>query len=171
MKTVISHKFLAATFGVVAATLVSASAYAASVTGNASAVVATPIAISEVTAMSYGNIAGSGAVGTAVLDTADGLTVTGGVTALSGSTPASGAFSVTGQGTSTYSITLPTSVTLTGPGAATMTITGLGHSAGATPALAAGAASFKIGGSLAVGINQAAGTYASGAFPVTVNYQ
>jgi len=171
MNTVISSKLAAAAVGVVAASLVSASAFAADATGSASAVVAAPIAITAGTAMTFGNVAVGAAGGTAVLTTADALTVTGDVSALSGVTPASGAFNVTGEGTSAYSVTLPTTISLTGPGTA-MTISTIGHSAGASPALLAGASSFKIGGTLAVGAAQAPGTYSSaGGFTVTVNYQ
>jgi len=169
MKTLISKKLAVVTAGIISATLMATSAQAASVTATASAEVKTPIAITAGAPLNYGNIAVGATGGTAVLTTADALTVTGDVSALTGVTPTSGAFSVSGSGASTYSITLPTTVSLTGPGPA-MTVSALSHNAGATPALSLGAAAFKVGGTLTVGAAQTIGVY-SGSYAVTVNYQ
>jgi len=145
----------------------SGAAHAASVTASASATIATPIAISQTTAMNFGTVVASAATGTAVLATNSALTVTGGVQALGG-TPAAAAFSVTGQSGATFAITLPTTATLTS-GANTMSLGTFAHSAGATPTLTGGSSAFNVGATLSVGANQAAGAY-SGTYAVTVNY-
>jgi len=168
MNTIFSRTRTLAVAGVIGASVFAVNAQAASVTGSASADVRTPIAITAGAAMNFGNIAVGAIGGTAVVDTADALSVTGDVSGLSGVVPASGAFSVTGQGTSTYSITLPTTIALTS-GANTMTVSALNHNAGLTPALAAGAATFKVGGTLTAAGGQATGTY-TGSYSVVVNY-
>ena len=75
---------------------------------------------------------------------------------------------MTGEGANTYSITLPSSATLTS-GGDTMTIDTFNHDAGGTPTLSGGSDTFNVGATLNVGATQAGGTY-SGTFSVTVNY-
>ncbi len=87
---------------------------------------------------------------------------------LLGGTPAAASFNVTGDGNANYSITLPSSTTLSS-GGDTMTVDTFNHDAGATPTLAGGADTFNVGATLNVGATQAVGTY-SGTFDVTVNY-
>jgi hypothetical protein len=87
---------------------------------------------------------------------------------LLGGFPAAASFDVTGEGANTYSITLPSSATLTS-GGNTMTVDTFTDDAGATPTLAGGSDAFNVGATLNVGATQVAGTY-SGTFAVTVNY-
>ena len=87
---------------------------------------------------------------------------------LLGGTPAASSFDVTGEPGQVYSITLPSSATLTS-GANTMTVDTFTHDSGATPSLVAGSDTFNVGATLNVGAAQAAGSY-SGTFAVTVNY-
>ncbi len=68
----------------------------------------------------------------------------------------------------TYSITLPSSATLTS-GGDTMTVDTFTHDAGGAPTLVFGSDTFNVGATLKVDPNQAVGTY-SGTFAVTVNY-
>ncbi len=70
----------------------------------------------------------------------------------------------------TYSITLPSSATLTS-GGNTMTVDTFTHDEGALPKLPSGTGSetFNVGATLNVGAVQAGGTY-SGTFAVTVSY-
>ena len=77
-------------------------------------------------------------------------------------------FSVTGEGSQTYAITLPSSATLTS-GGNTMTVDTFTHDAGGSPTLSGGSDSFNVGATLQVGGSQAAGVY-SGTYAVTVNY-
>ncbi len=142
-------------------------------TASTTATIIGPIAITKDVDMSFGNVAVSPTLGgTVVLPTAGARTLTGGVTlpVITGTvTPAS--FTVTGEGTSTYSITLPSSaITLTGP-SGTMSVDNFVSTPSGTGTLTAGTQIVKVGATLNVGSAQAAGTYtnASGLF-VTVNY-
>ena len=85
-----------------------------------------------------------------------------------GGTPAAASFDVTGEGNEVFSITFPSSATLTS-GANYMTIDTFKHDAGGNPKLSGGSLTFNVGAKLHVGAAQAEGTY-SGTFAVTVNY-
>jgi hypothetical protein len=144
-----------------------------SATATTSATVITPIAITKTTDMNFGNIAVSPTVaGTVVLAPAGTRTKTGGVTlpAVAG-TVAAAAFNVTGLGTSTYSITLPSSITLNGVPSGTMTVNTFTSTPSGTGALTAGAQTVSVGATLNVAAAQAAGTYSNTTdMTVTVNY-
>lgn len=154
----------AATFGF------TGSAFAASASATASATIVQAITLSNTAALNFGSIAPSTAGGNVVVGTADTRTTCAGGNFCSG-TVTSASFTVAGAPSYNYSITLPaTAASLTGPGTA-MSVGSFAHSAGATPALnASGSASFKVGGTLAVGGGQTAGSY-SGTFSVSVDYQ
>jgi hypothetical protein len=142
-------------------------------TASTSATIITPIAITKDVDMNFGNIAVSPTLGgTVVLPTSGPRTKTGGVTlpVVTGTvTPAS--FTVTGEGNSTYSITLPSSAITLTSGAASMTVENFISSPSNTGQLSSGTQEIKVGATLNVGAAQAAGTYSneSGLF-VTVNY-
>jgi hypothetical protein len=140
-------------------------ALAASATGSASATIAQPIAVSETTSLNFGTVTTSASAGTAVVSTASGLTTTGGVAAFGG-TPSAAAYSVTGEGSSAFTVSLPTTATISS-GANTMTVDTFTHNAGA--ALSGGSATFNVGATLNVGANQPSGAY-TGTYTVTVNY-
>ena len=82
------------------------------------------------------------------------------------------AFTIEGEGAATYSVTLPSSVSLAGNGTA-MTVATFtstpGDGALSGNAGAVGTQTLLVGGTLAVGASQAAGSY-SGDFDVTVAY-
>jgi len=151
---------------VMAAALYAGQAQAAnSVTAGASVEIAAPVSIVQDTALAFGNVGPSAASGTVTVSIAGAKSVTGGVSDLGGS-PAAGAFTVTGASGATYSVTIPGTVSLTGPGTAmevTLTDPGSGTLTGGTD-------TFNVGGTLAVGANQTAGSY-SGTYTVSVNYQ
>ena len=142
-------------------------------TASTTATIITPIAITKDVDMSFGNIAVSPTLGgTVVLPTAGARTLTGGVTlpVVTGTVSAA-SFTVTGEGNSTYSITLPSSaITLTAP-SGTMTVENFLSTPSNTGALSGGTQEIKVGATLNVGASQPAGAYtnASGLF-VTVNY-
>ena len=142
-------------------------------TASTTAVLITPIAISKTTDMHFGTVAASGTSGTVILDYADGRTTTGGASLPSGSTlQKTAVFAVTGEGTSGFSISIPSSpITLTGSVSGTMTVSSFLADLGASSSLVAGAKTVKVKATLNVGAGQAAGTYtnASDLF-VTVNY-
>ena len=154
----------------VLAAIYSQTAFAADATGNASATVLAPLAISENTAMDFGNVAGdSGSATTVVLTTAGATSSADGAYAQNGS-GAAGVFDVTGATGLAYDINLPTvAVTLTS-GANTMTVDTFTDDTGGTGTLVGGADSFNVGATLNIGAAQAAGAY-SGTYTVTVNYQ
>ena len=144
-----------------------------SATATTSATVITPIAISKTVDMNFGNIAVSPTIaGTVVLGTGGTRTKTGGVTLPAvGGTVTAAAFSVTGLGTSTYSITLPSTITLNGSPSGTMTVNSFVSNPSGTGALTAGAQTVLVGGTLNVAAAQAAGVYSNTTdMTVTVNY-
>ncbi len=118
--------------------------------------------------MDFGTVVPTANPGTVTVTPAGARTCSADVDCLGG-TPAAASFDVTGKGNANYSITLPSSTTLTS-GANTMTVDTLNHDAGASPKLPVGGSeTFNVGATLHVGATQAAGTY-SGTFAVTVNY-
>ena len=145
---------------------------------TAGAVIITPIVLSEVTPLHFGVMAVlSGTPGTCVLSSTGVRTATGGVN-LSAQTPAAtnAAYSVTGQASTTYALTLPGSITVSDGGGSTMTISnllarfnGVGADAVTSTLSAGGTDSFTVGGTLTVAAGQAAAAYA-GTFDVTVAY-
>ncbi len=142
-----------------------------SATASAGATIITPIAIAKNVDLNFGNVAPSATVvGTVTLSTAGTRTNSGASLPTAAGTVTAAKFTVTGSGTSTFTITLPADnvVKLTGAGTA-MNLTGFNHDAGVTPVLVGGTKSFQVGATLNVGINQTAGAYAA-TFPVTVNY-
>jgi hypothetical protein len=152
----------------------SSHAFAASqVTANASATVLSPISIAKVDDMSFGSfIAGPTAAGTVAL-TAESTTSRTGTSVVldTGSPGAAAKFSVTGLSNGVFSITLPTSVTLTTTGSGTMTVDTFTTDLSLTAATLSvgGTADMYVGATLQVGAAQAEGTY-TGTFDVSVNY-
>jgi hypothetical protein len=142
-------------------------------TATATATVITPISITKNADMSFGNIAvQAGTGGTVVLAPAGTRTSTSGVTLPSTTgTVAAAAFTVTGSGSLTYAITLPTSVTLTHSGGVeTMTAGSFTSNPSTTGTLSSGTQDIAVGATLTVAAGQLGGVYTSGNFNVTVNY-
>jgi hypothetical protein len=138
----------------------------ATATANASATIVTPISISKNTDMNFGNVATDGSVGTVVLTPAAGRTPSGGVTlpATAGTVTAA-SFTISGSGSYTYAITLPSSVIITS-GSDQMTVDNFTSTPGTT-----GTLTITIGATLNLVASQAEGTYTSDTpFAVTVNY-
>ena len=126
--------------------------------------------------MNFGNVAVSASLaGTVVLLPAGTRSTggAGGVTLPSTTGIVAGAdFTVSGQASYTYAITLPTSATLTDGGSHTMTVNTFTSTPATTGTLSTGGTQdLKVGATLIVTAGQMAGTYtnASGV-PVTVNY-
>ncbi|HCT94873.1 MAG: hypothetical protein A2X19_10670 [Bacteroidetes bacterium GWE2_39_28] len=149
----------------------SAASYAQS---NASATIITPISIAVVDHMNFGNVAASGSLGTVVLTTAGARSVTGGVSLPTTTGTVSAAnFTVSGQANFTYSITLPSSVTITRvSGSETMTVNTFTSDPATTGTIGGGGTqSLSVGATLNVAASQVAGAYTSGStFNVTVAY-
>jgi hypothetical protein len=152
--------FLSATFAQVSAT------------ATASATIITPIAISKTVDMNFGNVAVSAVAGTVVLTPAGVRTKTGGVTLpVVAGTISAASFTVTGLGSYTYTITLPSTPLTISSGANTMTVNAFNSTPSGTGTLSGGTQVLNVGATLNVGVNQAAGLYTSATpFTVTVNY-
>jgi len=171
-KTLIKSLFICA----IATTVFSKVSYAqqtASATAAASATIITPIAISKTADMNFGNIAVSASSGgTVILAPAGTRTTTGNVSlpATTGS-PAAASFTVTGQGSYTYAITLPTTATLTDGASHTMTVGTFTSNPSSTGTLSSGTQTLTVGATLTVAAGQAVATYTtSSPFTVTVGY-
>ena len=137
-----------------------------------SATIITPIAISKTADMSFGNIAINNNAGTVVLAPAGTRSATGGVTLPSTTGSISAAsFSVTGASGYTFSITLPSSVTLTGSESGSMVVNSFTSTPSSSGTLSGGAATVLVGATLNLEASQAAGTYTNASdLVVTVNY-
>ncbi len=176
MKTTAIAATLAVSIGLLAAVDVSAqyqnSATASSVPATASIVAA--ITITNTADLAFGQIVAGGTAGTVEMDTSAVRVPTGGVTLANGTAHSSAAFHVTGNGSDTYSVTLPPDSTIElSDGASTpntMAVDGFSSSpSGAGLVLSSGAQNFTVGAILTVGASQVAGNY-TGTFPVTVTY-
>lgn len=160
-----------------------AQAQTASTTGAAQAAIVEPLALLKLQDLRFGRMAVSPTAGTVTVNPNTGAcTVTGGVI----STGSCGYAEFGGQGVRRMRvrIQLPTTITLTGPGGATMVANNL--TLGLAPDLTqlpgapgnpryeiasnSGIFTFRVGARLNVGANQAPGIY-TGTFAVTVQYQ
>jgi spore coat protein U-like protein len=151
------------------------SAMAASTTATSTSTVVAPIAIAKAADLAFGSFAASAAAGTVTVSPNGARSFTGGVAA-AGGTPTAAKFNVTGEAGLTYTITLGDTAQLTS-GANTIAFTSIsdvtasaittGNVASGT--LTGGAQSIYVGGVLAVGAAQVAGTY-TGSVTATVDY-
>ena len=151
--------------------LIGTDAYAASATSNATATVVTPIAISNTGDLAFGKLS-AGTGGTVVVGTDGSRSVGGGnVVLLVGGAGSAATFSVTGDGSATYTITLPGSAaTLTREGGAeTMSVGTFTSNPSGTGTLSSGAQTVNVGGTLTVSNAQVVGSY-TGTFSVSVEY-
>lgn len=145
-----------------------------SASANTSATIIQPIAITKTTDLSFGNVAvHTTNAGTVELATTGSRTAGGGVTlpATTGTVSAA-EFDVTGAANYTYSITLPSSVTLDDNNSHTMTVNTFVSNPATTGTLdGSGEQTIAVGATLNVAGGQAPGTYESDTdFQVTVNY-
>lgn len=170
----ISKILAAATVILFSAAATEASAQATA-TASATATIVTPIDLSKVDDMNFGNVAVHATdPGTVILAPAGTRSATAGVTlpATVGTVTAA-SFTVSGQASYTYAITLPQSASsLSDGGSNTMSVDTWTSSPSATGTLSSsGTETLTVGGTLHVAGGQAAGTYTTGSdFSVTVNY-
>jgi hypothetical protein len=139
-------------------------------TTTAGANIVAPLTLTETSDMHFGTLSVNNSPGAVVLSPGNVRTSTGGVS-LSSATPTHrvAAYSVTGQGTLSYVITLPTSVTIQ-QGPNSMVVNNFTtNKAGNIGTLSAGVDSFNLGATLQVSASQATGEY-SGTFNVIVSY-
>jgi len=130
----------------------------------------TAISLSQNTDLRFGDVIKSATAGTVMLTPTGVRTQTGGVT-LGFMTPSGPAtFTVTGDPNVTYAITLPSSITINGPGGATLTVSSVTSAPNATGLLdGSGQQTLAVAGTLNVAGNQQDGAY-TGTFNVTVAY-
>jgi hypothetical protein len=142
---------------------------------DAHASIVTPISITKVDDMNFGNIAVNASGGSVALPTSGPRNTTGGVTLPStAGTIGAASFTVSGQPGYVYSITLPASITIADNAAHTMTINNLVSQpsvvAGGTLS-GGGTQTLYVGGTLAVSGSQAPGSYSTTTpFDVSVVY-
>ena len=143
---------------------------------TATATIITPIAITKVADMNFGDISTNGTDGTVVLinGSANTRTATGGVS-FSAATPGtvtSAQFTVTGKADYGYSISIPATITLKqADNSAVMEVTDIKNSVGANGTLTGGTQDIFVGGTLILVGAQLAGVYTNTTdLKVTVNY-
>ena len=144
----------------------------ATASASASATIVTPISITKDVDMNFGNVAVQTLnAGTVILAPDGSRLVTGGVTIpVSTGTVTAASFTVDGEGSYLYDITLPSSVTIT-DGTHNMTVDAFSSDPDAQGQLSSGTQTLNVGATLNVNAAQAAGAYTTATpFDVTVNY-
>lgn len=130
---------------------------------SADAEVVEPLAITEVDSLNFGTFDNLGGT-VVVVPSDDSLSTTGSLEHFGDNKRAE--FTVTGAPGESYSTTVPSSITLTGPGASTMSASLTSSNTGT---LTAGTDSLYVGGTLTVASGQAVGTYAA-TYAITIIY-
>lgn len=155
----------------------STAAHAQSATAAATAFIVTPITLTQVTDLEFGNIIPSASAGTVVLSPAGVRTPTNVTLPPTSGTVTAASFTVGGTPAFTYSITLPAAATTISNGAQTMTVDNWTSDPTPTGTIGGGGTQvLNVGATLNVGANQVSGSYSSGNaggsgdFTVTVNY-
>jgi hypothetical protein len=157
-----------------------------SVNASAGATIIVPMTLTEQSALHFGATTKQLGVGGQVVLSTDNaaLNYSGGVSGTAVGTPASNAvFSLSGNSNSSYTLSLPTSITIA-EGDASMVIDDLkirfdnatediainaGNNSVTKTLAANGTDTFRLGGKLNIGANQLAGHY-TGTYNVTVDY-
>jgi hypothetical protein len=141
-------------------------------TANISATIVTPITISKVQDMNFGDMSVVSGQGSVTLSpAANSRLASGGVELMDATNVSFASFKVSGAIGATFSISLPQSPVLLSNGESTMTVSEFTSTPTATSGLTNGTKSILVGATLHVNGSQALGTYQSVApFPVTVNY-
>lgn len=163
LKTALVSAFAlgAAAFGV--------NAYAATATANATATVIAPMTLTKTLDLRFGKFAPGLTTGTVVIAAGGARSATGGVKVSALDAGGAASYSVTGDSTATYAITLPTGTATITSGVNTMSVATFTSAPSATGTLTAGAQTLTVGGTLSVAISQVAGAY-TGTYDVTVEY-
>ncbi|MBW8743697.1 MAG: DUF4402 domain-containing protein [Sphingomonas sp.] len=143
--------------------------------GSGSAAVFRPIALAGTADLAFGTVtrprSGSGTVS---IDAATGDRILSGDGVIGiGSGPHRATYTVTGEGGQAYSVSVPATFTMTGPGdpiTVTLTTTASGMQTLDGSLGGAGTASIGVGGSFTLASDKAGGNY-SGSFVISVEYQ
>ena len=131
------------------------------------------LAIAKGSDLNFGAIQRPGAgTSTVTINAANGQrSIVGGAVGFPTPAPTAASFTVSGEGGQTFSLTIPATVNLTGPGALTVNLT---NTAVPAPSLSgtlggAGTYGFRVGGDLPLSPTTPTGTYA-GVFVVSLDY-
>jgi len=152
------------------ASSLSAAQNSASTSANATAKIIAPITLTKTADLNFGDVVPSGVAGTVTVTPAAVRTSAGGASLGNGAAVTAAAFTVGGQGSATYAITLPAVASTLTTGANTMTVDTFTSNPSGTGLLSAGGSqALTVGANLNVGVAQATGTYV-GTFTVTVAY-
>lgn len=151
------------------AAMLAGAAIAADADSTAGAEIIAPLQISNSAALYFGTIAPSLTAGDTVVVSAAGAKSCGAELTCLTDDHTAAQFDVTGEADASYTISLPTSVSISNGAGANMTVDNFTGSK-ATGTLVSGSDSFNVGGTLDVAANQATGEY-TGTFTVTVEYQ
>jgi hypothetical protein len=140
-------------------------------TASASATVVSAITITKDVDLDFGDVVAGATPGTVEMSTAGVRTATAGTTLGNVGSSAAASFTVNGDASSTYAITLPSvAITLSDGAANDMTVDTFNSDPGATSTLSGGGSdTIAVGATLNVGASQVSGSY-TGTFDVTVAY-
>jgi len=132
------------------------------------------LGVSQTTALTFGGLEMTGGNSTVrVAPQTSARTIvsgTGGVNLISDKPAAAGVFQVTGEASTPVTITLPSTASLTGPGAAMTASNFVGYPSSTSATLSSsGTLTLNVGADLAVNAAQAPGTY-NGTYSLTVSY-
>jgi len=144
----------------------------ATTSANANAAIIADITISKTADMNFGDVVAGATEGTVILTAAASPTrsVTGGTELGNSTSVLSATFTVGGEGTSTYSITLPTSDVYILSGTDSMAVNTFTSDPSSTGTLSGGSQTLYVGATLNVGASQASGSAYTASFNVTVAY-
>ena len=154
--------------------------FAATTSGTSNVKIVPVIVLTAGAPLEFGSIATTGTAGSVTINASNLaanplITPANSLTLVSGATRSAGVFSVTGEASVSYTVTLPGSaVTLAGSGSASGHTVSVGTfnfiaGTGARTFSAVGADSFSVGATLSVGANQDPGPY-TGTYTVIANY-
>lgn len=151
--------------------VISGPAPAAIQTANATATALKPLSILKITDLDFGTMIAGSVAGTAVIDPNAGAQTTTGGTIAAGGTPQAAQFLTYGTQNSILQVSRgPLPVLTRAGGGATMSVTQLTLNGPVIRVVnPAGVMDLRVGGTLAVGANQLAGTY-TGSFDIIVTY-
>jgi hypothetical protein len=164
---------LGATFALTAP--IGTNAMAEVVNGDVSAQIVTPLEVTEITPMNFGDVAGGATSGTIIMLTDGSRTATGGATILPGSgSPTQGIFNITGIADQAILVQVTDSTAiLVGGGGADMPFTLTPPAVFPIALSPTGTATLNFGGNLSIGPSQTAGLYSTAAdtYTIQVDYQ
>lgn len=175
MKTTVL-KFFTLSVAIFAFTNISFGQSQSIATADAGANIITPISISNTQGLDFGDIVSQTSAFTVTMTAAGARTDASGLTGdesplLSTDAGNQALFTITGEEDYKFSVTLPTSITLTATGADPMTVNTFTSNLNASNnTLTGGSVDLSVGATLNVNANQDAGAY-SGTFDVTVAYE